>query len=107
MSCLSLSVDYVRHNECSHPQKRLCRKLGGLPGSNAKQWQWLTSTITTGPSSREDCVWLLPVVTGPRVSPVFAHMGEKAATTIPILLRGEMKAQAGKGSHQVITSQGP
>lgn len=72
--------------QCIRPPSKgvVCRKLGGLPGSNAKQWHWSTSTITTGPSSQEECVWLLTVVTDPWVSPVLAHMG---ATTTPILLR--------------------
>lgn len=48
------------------------------------------STYNHGrPSSQEESVRLLPVVTGPQMTaPVFAHMGQKAATTV-ILLRCE------------------
>lgn len=68
------------------PSKEVvCQKLGGLPGPNAEQWS--ASTTTTSLSPQEECVQLLPVVTGPQVSPVFEHMGEKVATAIPILLR--------------------
>lgn len=58
--------------------------------SNAKQWLW---SKHRRPSPQKERVRLLPVVTGPPVSPVstphtfvFARLDE-VATTVPILLR--------------------